>query len=66
MNQNASLHQQRGSVLIVSMVVLVLIGAMAGRMVYQVRLELQIQQQVNELSALRAVAREPLTSLPGF
>ena len=26
-------------------------------MVYQVRLELQIQQQVNELSALRAVAR---------
>ena len=57
MKQNTSLHQQRGSVLIVSMVVLALIGAMAGRMVYQVRLELQIQQQVNELSALRAVAR---------
>lgn len=57
MSQNSSLHQQRGSVLIVSMVVLALIGAMAGRMVYQVRLELQIQQQVNELSALRAVAR---------
>ena len=57
MSQNSGLHQQRGSVLIVSMVVLALIGAMAGRMVYQVRLELQIQQQVNELSALRAVAR---------
>ncbi len=57
MSQNSRLHQQRGSVLIVSMVVLALIGAMAGRMVYQVRLELQIQQQVNELSALRAVAR---------
>ena len=57
MSQNGRLHQQRGSVLIVSMVVLALIGAMAGRMVYQVRLELQIQQQVNELSALRAVAR---------
>ena len=57
MSQNSRLHQQRGSVLIVSMVVLALIGAMAGRMVYQVRLELQSQQQVHELSALRAVAR---------
>ncbi len=66
MNQNASLHQQRGSVLIVSMVVLVLIGAMAGRMVYQVRLELQIQQQVNELSALRAVARGAAHQFAGF
>ena len=66
MNQNTSLHQQRGSVLIVSMVVLVLIGAMAGRMVYQVRLELQIQQQVNELSALRAVARGAAHQFAGF
>ena len=66
MSQNSSLHQQRGSVLIVSMVVLVLIGAMAGRMVYQVRLELQIQQQVNELSALRAVARGAAHQFAGF
>ena len=40
------LHWQKGSVLIVSMVVLVLISAMAARIVYQTRLELQIQQQV--------------------
>ena len=66
MSQNSSLHQQRGSVLIVSMVVLVLIGAMAARMVYQVRLELQIQQQVNELSALRAVARGAAHQFAGF
>ena len=51
------LHWQKGSVLIVSMVVLVLISAMAARIVYQTRLELQIQQQVNALTRLRALAR---------
>ncbi len=50
-------YHQRGSVLIVSMVVLALISAMAGRIVYQTRLELQIQQQVNALTQLRALAR---------
>ncbi len=59
-------QRQRGSVLIVSMVVLVLISAMAGRMVYQVRLELQIQQQANTLTALRAVARGAAHQFAGF
>ena len=51
------LQRQRGSVLIVSMVVLVLISTMAARIVYQTRLELRIQQQVNVLTRLRALAR---------
>ncbi len=59
-------QRQRGSVLIVSMVVLVLISAMAGRMVYQVRLEVQIQQQANTLTALRAVARGAAHQFAGF
>ena len=59
-------QRQRGSVLIVSMVVLVLISAMAGRMVYQVRLELQIQQQANTLTGLRAVARGAAHQFAGF
>tara|TARA_B100000959_G_scaffold133914_1_gene140339 strand:- start:3027 stop:4082 length:1056 start_codon:yes stop_codon:yes gene_type:complete len=48
---------QNGSVLIVTLVVLSLISAMAGRIVYQARLELRIQQHVNALTALRALAR---------
>ncbi len=59
-------QRQRGSILIVSMVVLVLISAMAGRMVYQVRLEVQIQQQANTLTALRAVARGAAHQFAGF
>ena len=51
------LQRQRGSVLIVTMVVLVLISTMATRIVYQTRLELRIQQQVNVLTRLRALAR---------
>lgn len=57
---------QRGSVLIVSMVVLVLISAMAARIVYQTRLELKIQQQVNALTGLRAVARGAAHQVAGF
>ena len=59
-------QRQRGSVLIVSMVVLALISAMSGRMVYQVRLELQIQQQANVLTGLRAVARGAAHQFAGF
>jgi len=66
MSRNSRFQQQRGSVLIVSMVVLALISAMAGRMVYQVRLELQIQQQVNALTGLRAVVRGAAHQFAGF
>ena len=66
MTRGKPFQRQRGSVLIVSMVVLVLISAMAGRMVYQVRLELQIQQQANTLTALRAVARGAAHQFAGF
>ena len=59
-------RNQRGSVLIVSMVVLVLISAMAARIVYQTRLELKIQQQVNALTGLRAVARGAAHQVAGF
>jgi len=60
------LEHQRGSILIVSMVVLVLISAMAARIVYQTRLELQIQQQANALTGLRAVARGAVHQFAGF
>ena len=66
MTRGKPFQRQRGSVLIVSMVVLVLISAMAGRMVYQVRLELQIQQQANTLTGLRAVARGAAHQFAGF
>ena len=66
MSRNSRFQQQRGSVLIVSMVVLALISAMAGRMVYQVRLELQIQQRVNALTGLRAVVRGAAHQFAGF
>ena len=66
MSRNSRFQQQRGSVLIVSMVVLALISAMAGSMVYQVRLELQIQQQVNALTGLRAVVRGAAHQFAGF
>jgi len=66
MSRDRRFQRQRGSVLIVSMVVLVLISAMAGRMVYQVRLELQIQQQANVLTGLRAVARGAAHQFAGF
>jgi len=66
MSRHSRFQQQRGSVLIVSMVVLALISAMAGRMVYQVRLELQIQQQVNALTGLRAVVRGAAHQFAGF
>ena len=66
MSRNSRFQQQRGSVLIVSMVVLALISAMAGRMVYQVRLELQIQQRVNTLTGLRAVVRGAAHQFAGF
>ena len=66
MSRTNPLQHQHGSVLIVSMVVLVLISAMAGRMVYQVRLELQIQQQANALTGLRAVARGAAHQFAGF
>ncbi|MEE1558844.1 MAG: helix-hairpin-helix domain-containing protein, partial [Arenicellales bacterium] len=59
-------RNQRGSVLIVSMVVLVLISTMAARVVYQTRLELKIQQQVNALTGLRAVARGAAHQVAGF
>jgi type II secretory pathway component PulK len=59
-------RNQRGSVLIVSMTVLVLISAMAARIVYQTRLELKIQQQVNALTGLRAVARGAAHQVAGF
>ena len=59
-------RNQRGSVLIVSMTVLVLISAMAARIVYQTPLELKIQQQVNALTGLRAVARGAAHQVAGF
>ena len=59
-------QRQRGSVLIGSRVGLALISAMSGRMVYQVRLELQIQQQANVLTGLRAVARGAAHQFAGF
>jgi len=48
------------------MTVLVLISAMAARIVYQTRLELKIQQQVNALTGLRAVARGAAHQVAGF
>jgi len=65
-NSVMQLEHQRGSILIVSMVVLVLISAMAARIVYQTRLELQIQQQANALTGLRAVARGAVHQFAGF
>lgn len=57
MNSHPVLVHQEGSILIVVMVVLSLIGTMAGTMIYQTRLELRVQQRINTLTHLRGVAR---------
>ncbi|SVA43660.1 uncharacterized protein METZ01_LOCUS96514, partial [marine metagenome] len=57
---------QNGSVLIVTLVVLSLISAMAGRIVYQTRLELRIQQHINALTSLRALARGGVHQFASF
>ena len=64
--QRRSSDFQNGSVLIVTLVVLSLISAMASRIVYQTRLELRIQQHVNALTTLRALARGSVHRFAGF
>ena len=64
--QDRSQYHQRGSVLIVTLVVLSLISVMVSNLVYQTRLELQIQQRVNSLTALRGTARGAVHQFASF
>ena len=64
--QERSQYHQRGSVLIVTLVVLSLISVMVSNLVYETRLELQIQQRVNSLTALRGMARGAVHQFASF